>query len=93
MNRQQITVSLPDDLAQYVTSAPDASSLIADALQVYRRGELSRELAHAYHYLKALLPILQQILDGSCAPALASAPDLTPMDAVEVRLLIERLTA
>ncbi len=48
MSRQQITVSLPHDLARYVTSAPDASTLIADALQVYRRGELSRELAHAY---------------------------------------------
>jgi hypothetical protein len=42
-------------------------------------------------YLQALVPVLQQIVQGSRDPALASAPGLIPMDAVEVQLLLEKL--
>ncbi len=48
MNKQQITVSLPQDLAQYVNSAPDANSLVAEALHHYREDELGVELARSY---------------------------------------------
>ena len=40
-----------------------------------------------------LIPILQAILDGSRDPALTDNPDLYYRDAVEVRLLLETLTA
>jgi hypothetical protein len=38
-----------------------------------------------------LIPTLQAILDGSRDPALANNPDLHYTDAVEVRLLLDRL--
>ena len=46
--RNQITVSLPQDLVQYVNSAPDANSLVAEALHLYREEELGAELARSY---------------------------------------------
>ncbi|MCP4663171.1 MAG: tetratricopeptide repeat protein, partial [bacterium] len=42
-------------------------------------------------YLRTLVPVLQQIVDGSRDPALASTAGLFFMDAVEVGLLLERL--
>ncbi|MCP3958532.1 MAG: toll/interleukin-1 receptor domain-containing protein [bacterium] len=43
--------------------------------------------------LKALIPVLQQILEGSRDPALASTPGLFYTDAAEVTLLLEHLAA
>ncbi len=48
MSEQQITISLPQELARYVGSAPNASSLIAEALRHYQARERRRELARAY---------------------------------------------
>ncbi|MCH8807710.1 MAG: hypothetical protein IH986_16725 [Planctomycetes bacterium] len=42
-------------------------------------------------WVKVLIPTLQAILDGSRDAALADNPDLTYIDAVEVRLLLETL--
>jgi len=42
-------------------------------------------------YLRTLVPVLQQIVDGSRDPALASTAGLFYMDAVEVGLLLKRL--
>jgi tetratricopeptide (TPR) repeat protein len=44
-----------------------------------------------HDYLKALVPVLQRIVDGSRDPALASTAGLDYDDAVEVGLLLERL--
>lgn len=49
MTQRQITVSLPQDLAQYVQKAPDASTLVAEALYRYRDSEpRDEELARQY---------------------------------------------
>ena len=48
MSAQQVTISLPAELARYVDAAPDAGSLVADALRLYRERALARELAQAY---------------------------------------------
>jgi hypothetical protein len=48
MSVQQITISLPTELIRYMDAAPDASSLVAEALRLYREHTLSRELAQAY---------------------------------------------
>jgi hypothetical protein len=49
MTQRQITVSLPQDLSQYVRMAPDASTLVAEALYRYRESEpRDEELARQY---------------------------------------------
>ncbi len=48
MTAQQITISVPGELARYLAAAPDPSFLIAEALRLYRERSLARELAEAY---------------------------------------------
>ena len=48
MRQQQITISLPQDLAHYVNAAPDASSLVAEALHHHRERDLDAVLARQY---------------------------------------------
>lgn len=47
MSAHQITISLPAELAHYVDSAPDASSLIAKALRFYQERVSSLEAGPA----------------------------------------------
>ena len=49
MNQRQITVSLPQDLVQYVGLAPDPDALVREALYRYREVETGdEELARQY---------------------------------------------
>ena len=70
---------------------------VGEALARGETAEVGRELAEVLaipelpEQFQALVPIFQQILDGSRDPALASDPRLFFMDAVEVRLLLESL--
>ena len=48
MKKIRLTVSLDRDLAEYVRSAPNASGLVAEAVEEYRARALERELADAY---------------------------------------------
>ncbi len=48
MSAQQVTISLPSELASYVDSAPDAGNLVAEALRLYRARARRRELGQSY---------------------------------------------
>ena len=48
MEAQQVTISLPTDLAHYVDSVPDPSQLVAEALRLYRKHVKRQTLARAY---------------------------------------------
>lgn len=48
MGRKKLTVSLPEDLADYLRSKPNASSVVAEAVAEYRVNELREELEAAY---------------------------------------------
>ncbi|HEX9733324.1 MAG TPA: hypothetical protein VGG06_15245 [Thermoanaerobaculia bacterium] len=48
MRVRTVTVSLPAELGSYVESAPDADSLVAEALKLHRERSLQQELARAY---------------------------------------------
>lgn len=62
------------------------SSIVSDQL-----AELARQVLP--DYMRVVLPKLQAILHGSRDPALANDPALDYDDAVELRLLLERLNA
>ena len=70
---------------------------VGEALASGKTAEVGRELAEWMkrpelpEWAQVLVPVLQQILDGSRDPALASDPRLDYDDAVEVRLLLEGL--
>ncbi len=55
------------------------------------RAESLDQLGLLYSDMGALVPVLQEIVEGSRDPTLASNPRLFFMDAVEVTLLLERL--
>ena len=74
---------LAADVAQAVTSGETADV----ASQLVEVGALL-DLPEPF---QVLVHVLQQLLDGSRDPALASTPGLLPMDVVEVTLLLERL--
>ncbi len=44
----EITVALPAELGSYVQSAPDADSLVAEALRLHQERALEHDLARAY---------------------------------------------
>ncbi len=71
----------------------DTAHAIAEGKTDEARAELAQLLKRPDlpAWAKALVPALQAILDGSRAPTLANNPDLDFDDAVEVRLLLEKL--
>ena len=48
MSKVKMTVSVPEELATYLRSTPNASSVIAEAVEIYRAQELEAQLAEAY---------------------------------------------
>lgn len=46
--RTRLTVSLPAETAQYLRSAPNASTVVCEAIEAYRARELERRLEQAY---------------------------------------------
>ena len=48
MGKVKMTVSVPEEVATYLRSMPNASSVVAEAVEVYRTRELEAELAAAY---------------------------------------------
>jgi hypothetical protein len=48
MSRTRITVSLPEELASYVRQAPNASALVAEAVERYRAEVARQDLEAAY---------------------------------------------
>lgn len=48
MTKVKLTVSLPDDVASYLRSRPNASAVVAEAVQDYRARKLEETLAAAY---------------------------------------------
>ncbi len=48
MPKAKVTLSLPEELARYLRSTPNASSTVAEAVTEYRARRLERELAEAY---------------------------------------------
>ena len=48
MAKTKLTISLNDDLAEYLRSTPNASRVVAEAVAEYRARELERELEKAY---------------------------------------------
>lgn len=48
MSKSKMTVSLPENVAIYLRSKPNASLVIAEAVDAYRTRELEAELEDAY---------------------------------------------
>jgi len=48
MAKTKLTVSLSKDLAEYLRSTPNASSVVAKAVSEYRARELEQRLEEAY---------------------------------------------
>ena len=48
MRKAKITITLPQELASYLRSTPNASGTVAEAVVEYRARQLQRELADAY---------------------------------------------
>ncbi len=48
MTKTKLTVSLSEELAQYLRSMPNASSVVAEAVAEYRARELEHRLEEAY---------------------------------------------
>lgn len=48
MAKTKLTVSLSDDLAEYLRSTPNASSVVAEAVAEYRARRLEQALDEAY---------------------------------------------
>jgi hypothetical protein len=48
MSKVKMTVSLPEGLATYLRSTSNASSVVAEAVEIYRVRELEAELAAGY---------------------------------------------
>jgi hypothetical protein len=48
MSRVKLTITLPDEVADYLRSKPNMSSTIAAAVVAYRARELETELERAY---------------------------------------------
>ena len=48
MGKVKMTVSVPEEVATYLRSTPNASLVVAEAVEVYRTRELEAELAVAY---------------------------------------------
>lgn len=48
MSKIRLTISVDPGLAEYIRSAPNASALVAEAVEQYRARALDRELEDAY---------------------------------------------
>jgi hypothetical protein len=48
MTKTKLTVSLSEELAQYLRSMPNASNVVAEAVAEYRARELVQRLEEAY---------------------------------------------
>jgi len=48
MAKPKVTVSLPEDVARYLRSTPNASAVVAEAVQEYRARQLQGELEASY---------------------------------------------
>jgi hypothetical protein len=48
MGRVRVTVSVPEEVATYLRSTPNASAIVAEAVSRYRTKQLEQELAAAY---------------------------------------------
>jgi len=48
MSKTKMTISVPDDIAAYLRSAPNASLRVSEAVSQYRAGEMNRRLEKAY---------------------------------------------
>lgn len=48
MSRKKLTVSVPEELADYLQSKPNASAVVAEAVNIYRARELEARLAEDY---------------------------------------------
>jgi hypothetical protein len=48
MGRVRVTVSVPEEVATYLRSTPNASAVVAEAVSRYRVEQLEQELAVAY---------------------------------------------
>ncbi len=48
MTKTKLTVSLSEELARYLRSMPNASSVVAEAVAEYRARELEHRLEEAY---------------------------------------------
>ena len=48
MGKIKLTVSVPEDLATYLRSKPNASAVVAEAVEEYRVRELEARLEAAY---------------------------------------------
>jgi phosphate uptake regulator len=48
MKRVRLTISVDPGVAEYIRSAPNASLLVAEAVEAYRARALERELEDAY---------------------------------------------
>ena len=48
MSKAKITFSLPEELAKYLRAQPNASSVVAEAVEEYRASELEARLEEAY---------------------------------------------
>ena len=48
MNKIRLTISVEPGLAEYIRSGPNASGLVAEAVEQYRARALERELEDAY---------------------------------------------
>jgi len=48
MRKVRLTISVAPAIAEYIRSAPNASALVAEAVEEYRARALERELEDAY---------------------------------------------
>jgi len=48
MSRVKVTISIPDAVAEYLRSKPNASAVVAEAVEEYRAREMEDLLAKAY---------------------------------------------
>ena len=48
MSKVKITISLPESLAIYLRSTPNASSVVAEAVEIYQARQLKAQLEEAY---------------------------------------------
>jgi len=48
MSKVKMTISVPEELATYLRSTPNASSVVVEAVEIYRARALEKELEEAY---------------------------------------------
>jgi hypothetical protein len=48
MSKVKMTISVPREMAEYLRASPNASAVVAEAVEVYRAQKLEERLAAAY---------------------------------------------